>query len=49
MLVTAIQGLIRAFHENLTPLDQAGGSETGDSTDDYFLDKSRLHPLFKST
>jgi hypothetical protein len=49
MFVTAIQGLIGAFHENLGPLDQAGGGEARNHTDNYFLDKGRVHPLFKST
>ena len=49
MFVTAIQGLIGAFHENLGPLDQAGGGKARNHTDNYFLDKGRVHPLFKST
>jgi len=49
MFVTAIQGLIGAFHENLSPLDQAGGGEARNHTDKYFLDKGRVHFLFKST
>lgn len=49
MFVTAIQGLIGAFHENLSPLDQAGGGEARNHTDKDFLDEGRVHPLFKST
>ena len=49
MFVTAIQGLIGAFHENLGPLDQAGGGEARNHTDEDFLDEGRVHPLFKST
>ena len=50
MFVTAIQGLIGAFHENLGPLDQAGGGEARNHTDKYFLDKGRVHLLLsKST
>jgi hypothetical protein len=49
MLVAAIQGLVGAFHEDLTPFNDTCGSETRDRTNDYFLDKGRLHPLFKST
>ena len=45
MFVTAIQGLIGAFHENLGPLDQAGGGEARNHTDKYFLDKGRVHLL----
>ena len=48
MFVTAIQGLIGAFHENLSPLDQAGGGEARNHTDNHFLDKGRVHFLFKS-
>ena len=43
MFVTAIQGLIGAFHENLSPLDQASGGEARNHTDKYFLDKGRVH------
>ncbi len=49
MLVTTVQGLVGTFHENLTPLNQAGRCETRNRTDNYFLDKGRLHPLCKST
>jgi hypothetical protein len=49
MFVTAVQGVVGTFHENLTPLDQASGGETRNRTDNYFLDKGRVHPLFKST
>jgi len=49
MFVTAIQSLVGAFHENLTPFNDTGSSETRDCTDNYFLGKGRLHPLFKST
>jgi hypothetical protein len=30
-------------------LDQAGGGEARNHTDNYFLDKGRVHLLFKST
>jgi len=49
MFVTAVQGLIGTFHENFTPLDQASGGETRNYADNYFLDKGRVHLLFKST
>jgi len=49
MFVTAIQGLIGAFHENLGPLDQAGRREARNHTDKDFLDEGRVHLLFKST
>jgi hypothetical protein len=49
MFVAAVQGLVGTFHEDLTPLDQASGGETRNCTDNYFLDKGRVHPLVKST
>jgi hypothetical protein len=30
-------------------LDQAGGGEARNRTDNHFLDKGRVHPPFKST
>jgi hypothetical protein len=48
MFVTAIQGLVGTFHENLTPLNQASGGETRNCTDNYFLDKGRVHPSFRA-
>ena len=49
MLVTAIQGLIRTFHEDLTPFNKAGSGESRHSTNDDFLEKGGVHYAFKST
>ena len=49
MLVAAIQGLIRAFHEDLTPFNKAGSGESRHSTNDDFLEKGGVHYAFKST
>jgi hypothetical protein len=49
MLVTAIQGLIRAFHEDLSPFDKAGSSESRHGTNDDFLEKGGVHWVFRST
>ena len=49
MLVTAIQGLIGAFHEDLTPFNKAGRGESRHSTNDDFLEKGGVHYAFKST
>lgn len=49
MLVTAIQGLIRALDEDLGPFDKAGSSQRGHGANDDFLEKGGLHRLFRST
>jgi hypothetical protein len=49
VLVTPIQGLIRAFDEDLTPFNKAGSGEGRHSTNDDFLEKGGVHYAFKST
>ena len=49
MLVAAIQGLIRAFHEDLSPFNKAGSSESRYGTNDDFLEKGGMHWHFRST
>ena len=48
MLVAAIQGLIRAFHEDFSPFNKAGSGESGHGTNDDFLEKGGLHWVFMS-
>jgi len=43
MLVTAIQGLIRAFHKDLSPFNKAGSGECCHRTNDDFLEKGGVH------
>jgi len=43
MLVTAIQGLICTFHEDLTPFNKAGSGESRHGTNDDFLEKGGVH------
>ena len=43
MLVTAIEGLIRAFHEDLSPFNEAGSGEGRHGTNDDFLEKGGVH------
>lgn len=47
MLVTVVQSLVRAFDENLAPLNQTGGGEPGQSAEDDFLEKRGLHPSYR--
>lgn len=49
VLVSLIQSVIGAFHENLGPLNEGGGQETGESANDDFLEKRGLHPSFNSS
>ena len=49
MLVTAIQGLIRTFYEDLSPFNKAGSGETRHGTNDDFLEKGGVHWALKST
>jgi hypothetical protein len=42
-IVPAIQGVIRAFDENLTPLDQGSGEKAEHGADNDFLHKSGVH------
>jgi hypothetical protein len=49
MLVPAIQSIVGAFHEDLTPFNETGSGKARDRTNDNFLDKGRLHPVVKST
>ena len=48
MLIALVQGVVRAFHENLGPLDQGSGEKGGESTDQDFLKEGGLHPIFSS-
>jgi len=48
MLVAAIQGLICAFYEDLSPLNKAGSGESRHGTNDDFLEKSGVHCVFRS-
>ena len=48
MLVAAIQSLIRAFHEDLSPFNKAGSGESRHGTNDDFLDKGGVHRLLRS-
>ena len=49
VLVALVQGVISAFHENLGPLDQGSGKKGGKSTDEDFLEKGGVHPIFSSS
>ena len=48
MLVAAIQGLIRAFHEDLSPFNKAGSGESRHGTNDDFLEKGGVHWVCRS-
>lgn len=48
VLVAFIQGVVRAFYEDLGPLDQTGGEEAGKSADKDFLEKRGVHAIFIS-
>ena len=43
MLVTRVQGIVSAFDEYFSPLDEAGYQETGHHANDDFLGKRRVH------
>lgn len=43
MLVALIQGIVSAFDEYFSPLDEAGREETSDHANDDFLSKRRVH------
>ena len=43
VLVALVQSVVSAFDEYFSPLDEAGGQETGDHANDDFLYKCRLH------
>lgn len=49
VLVALVQGVVRAFHENLGPLDQGSGKKGGKSTDEDFLKEGGVHPIFSSS
>jgi hypothetical protein len=43
MLITFVQGIVRAFHEHFSPFYQAGGQKRRDHANDDFLGKSGVH------
>jgi hypothetical protein len=43
MLVALVQGVVRAFDEYFSPLNEAGGEEAGDHAKDDFLEEGRVH------
>ena len=43
VLVTFVQGIVRTFDENLSPLDQAGCEKSRNDAEDYFLHEGRVH------
>jgi hypothetical protein len=47
VLVALVERLVRALHENLAPLEKAGGSKPGQGAEDDLVKKRRLHPSFK--
>jgi hypothetical protein len=47
MLVTVVQGLVRAFDEDLAPLKETGRSKPGKRAEDDLLDERGLHSSFK--
>ena len=49
VLVSLIQSVVSAFHEDLGPLNEGGGQETGESANDDFLKKCGVHPRFNSS
>jgi hypothetical protein len=49
VLVSLIQSVIGAFHEDLGPLNEGGGKETGESANDDFLEKRGVHRSFNSS
>ena len=48
MLIAFVQRVVRAFHENLGPLDQPSGEETTKGADEDFLEECGVHPVFTS-
>jgi hypothetical protein len=46
MLITGVQSVISAFHENLSPFNQRGREETGDRTDNDFLHEGGVHSQY---
>lgn len=49
MLVTLVQGVIGAFHEDLTPLNDDGGSKANQGAEDNFLKKRGVHAPLDSS
>lgn len=43
MLVALVQGIVSAFDEYFSPLDEAGREKTSDHANDDFLSKRRVH------
>src|ERR1044072_3975766 len=43
VLVALVQGVISAFDEDFSPLNEAGRQETGDRADNDFLIERRVH------
>ena len=44
VLVSFVQGVVRSFDKNLAPLIETRGQKAGEHTDDYLLNKRRVHP-----
>ncbi len=49
VLVALIQSIVSAFHENLGPLNEGRGQETGEGANDDFLEKRGVHRSFNSS
>jgi hypothetical protein len=48
VLVALVQGVVRAFHEDLCPFDQGRGQESGECADKNFLEEGGVHTSFES-
>ena len=48
MLIALVQGIIGAFDKNPSPLDEGGGEESRDRTENHFLEKSSVHAIKNS-
>jgi hypothetical protein len=49
MLVAFVQCVVSPFHEDFCPLDERRGQETGEGTDEDFLEEGGVHPIFNSS
>lgn len=49
MLVALVQSVVSPFHEDFCPLDEGRGQETGEGTDQDFLEEGGVHPIFNSS
>jgi hypothetical protein len=43
MLVTLVQGIIRALNKDLRPLQNGRGEKTGERAEDHLLEKRGVH------